>query len=458
METFFTRDKDFYKRFFGMFFMVALQNLIAYSVNMTDNIMLGNYGQNALSGATTVNQIFFLVQSFTTSIGTSMATLCSQYWGKNDPDSIKTIGGISLRFSAYSGLVIIAICEIFSYPLLRIFTSSEAIISEGQAYLSIVQWSFLLFILTNTFMSLLRSIGTVRISFWVSLISFVVNVSINYTLIFGHFGFPEMGIRGAGVGTLIARSLELVIVFIYTLKVEKKIHFSGRMLFLSDSALRRDFFKLFIPTVFSQMLWAISVPMQTAILGHISDDALAANSVATTVFQYLKVIVTAMASTSAVVIGNTIGEGNIERVRQDGRTISIMNLISGIILGLILLALRRPLLSMYSLSDTAMLLASHLIVILSVIMVGMAYHMPIMTGIFAGGGDVKFRMYTNLISTWLIVMPLSFAAAFWWKLPVEIVVICIQSDQIFKCIPCAWRLHHYKWIHNLTEGQGAVNE
>ncbi len=454
-DPFFTRDPQFYKTFFSMLLMVALQNLVAYSVNMADNIMLGSYDQDALSGAATVNQIFFLIQQFAIVIGNALTTLSSQYWGKKDTESIRRLSGTALRFGLFSGIGILLVCGFFSRPLLSIFTSSESIIAEGQAYLWIIQWSFVLFILTNTMTSLLRSVGTVRISFVVSVISLVVNVSINYTLIFGKFGFPEMGIRGAAVGTLIARALELCIIGFYVLRVDKKIRIGLRDLVTGDRGLRKDYFQIMWPLFTAQMLWAVSVPLQTAILGHISDDALAANSVATTFFQYLKVIVSAMSSTAAVVIGNAIGEGNLKQVKQEARTISIMDVGVGVILALILLALREPLLSMYNLTDTAMELASHMILILAVVMVGMSYEMPLGTGVMTGGGDVRFHMAVNLISVWLIVMPLSFAAAFWWKLPVEAVVVFIQSDQLFKGIPLGIRLHSYKWIHELTKKEEA---
>ncbi len=440
-----------------MMCVVALQNLVAYSVNMADNVMLGSFSQAALSGAATVNQVFFMIQCYANAGGSSLSILSSQYWGKGDSERIKVLTGIVVRFSLLSGAAILLFCSLFSRPLLKIFTNSEVIIAEGQAYLALIQWSFVFFILTTVLTSLLRSVGTVNISFYISFLSLLVNVSINYTLIFGHFGFPRLGIRGAAVGTLVARALELVIVFVYMLKAEKKLCFEMRDFFQSDAALRRSFFKVYWPTCASQMVWAVSVPLQTAILGHLSDDALAANSVATTFFQYLKVIVQAMSSTAAVLIGNAIGRGDIEEVKREARTISLMDVTTGVILALCILALKDPLLSLYELSPSAMTLTSHLIVIMGFVMAGMSYQMPISTGILTGGGDVRFRAQVNLISTWLIVMPLSFASAFWWKWSVEAVVICIQSDQIFKCLPCGIRLHSYKWIHNLTSDKAQGN-
>lgn len=433
-----------------MLIIVALQNIVAYSVNMADNIMLGSYSQNALSGAATVNQVFFMVQQFALAIGNSLVVLASQYWGENRTEPIRKLSGIALRLGIICSAVIIIICAFFPNWLLGIFTNAPEIIEEGKMYLTLIQWTFVLFILTNVLMAVLRSVGTVKISFYISVVSLIVNVAINYCLIFGRFGLPEMGIRGAAVGTFVARILEFAIVLIYILKIDKKLHLFQKELFLIDKELRRDYTKVCIPIMFSQVLWGVSVPMQTAILGHLSADAIAANSVATTFYQYLKVIVIAMSSTSAVMIGNAIGRGDMKRIKSDSRTLAVIDVLIGLVLGIALILMRRPLLSMYNLSDNATTMALHLIVIMGFIMVGMSYQMPVSFGIIQGGGDAKFTMKMNMISTWCIVMPLSLMAAFWWKLPVELVVIIIQSDQIFKGLPTFIRMRSYKWIKKLT--------
>ena len=204
------------------------------------------------------------------------------------------------------------------------------------------------------------------------------------------------------------------------------------------------------PILAGSLLWSVSIPMQTAILGHLSSDAIAANSVATTFYQYMKVIVVAISSVSAVLMGKIIGTGNLFRIRSDARTLSVIDLGIGIVLGAVLFFTRKPLLAYYALNPAATSLADHLIVIMSLVMVGMSYQMPVSGGILKGSGDSGFTLYMNLISTWLIVIPLSFAAAFWWKWPVAAVVLCLQSDQIFKCVPVYLRFCSYKWIHKLT--------
>lgn len=449
--SFFTKERGFYRTLFSMMIVVALQNLVAYSVNMADNIMLGGYDQNALSGAATVNQIFFMVQQVALAISNSLVVLASQYWGEKRVEPIRTITGIALKLGLICSIIIIAVCVFIPRPLLMLFTTDEQIIDEGLGYLSLIQWTFILFIMTNILMAALRSVETVKISFYTSVVSLLVNVGINYVLIFGHFGFPEMGVRGAAVGTLVARILEFIIVVFYLLKIDKKLHLFSGGLFKKNPGLRKDYTKVTVPVMLSQVLWGVSVPMQTAILGHLSADAIAANSVATTFYQYLKVIVIAMSSTSSVMIGNAIGRGNMDRIKSDARTLAVINVLIGLVLGIVLFLLRYPLLSMYKLSDTATGLAINLIAIMSIVMVGMSYQMPVSYGIIQGGGDAKFNMAMNMISTWVIVMPLSFMAAFWWKLPVELVVLCIQSDQIFKGLPTFIRFRSYKWIKKLTK-------
>ena len=431
-KSFFTHDRKFYNSLFSMLAVVALQNVLAYSVNMADNIMLGAYRQEALSGAAVVNQVFFIVQQAAIAIGDGLIVICSQYWGQKRTEPVRRVTGLVLRYTTAAGVGLIFVCTFLADPILRIFTPDSMILTQAHAYLRIIKFTFPLFMVTQVLLAALRSVETVKIAFVNSCVSLVLNIIINSTLIFGRFGFPELGVTGAAIGTITSRTVELLIVLVYLWKMDVKLKL------FREPGLRE----------ISQEL--VSIPMQTAILGHLSSDAIAANSVATTFYQYMKVIVVAISSVSAVLMGKIIGTGNLFRIRSDARTLSVIDLGIGIVLGAVLFFTRKPLLAYYALNPAAASLADHLIVIMSLVMVGMSYQMPVSGGILKGSGDSGFTMYMNLISTWLIVIPLSFAAAFWWKWPVAAVVLCLQSDQIFKCVPVYLRFCSYKWIHKLT--------
>ena len=448
--SFFSKDRMFYKRLFTILLTVSLQNVVAYSVNMADNLMLGSYSQVTLSGAATVNQIFFMVQQLSVGICDSLVIIGSQYWGRQNIRSLRKVGGCGLKLAAGGGLLIWALCLFFHSQLMAIFTTDASIASEGMAYMAIIKYTFILFLITQAILATLRCAETVRIAFIVSCVSLVVNVGINYCLIFGKFGLPEMGIRGAAIGTLIARIVELIIVLVYTLKVDLKVRLFSENPLKKDPGISHDFSVLATQILVQELFWAVSIPLQSAILGHLSSDAIAANSIATTFYQYLKVVVRAMASASAVMIGSAIGRGNMEEVKREGRTLSVIDLIIGAILGLILFLLHKPLLSMYSLTPEAYVMADQLLVLMAFLMVTMGYMMPVMNGILRGGGDAKFTLYVNMISTWAVVVSLSFMSAFWWKLPVVWVVFFSQSDQVFKAPIAFLRFRTYKWAKKLT--------
>lgn len=448
----FTRDKKFYKALVHLMVVVILQNLVAYSVNMADNLMLGIYSQPALSGAATVNQIQFLLQQMTLAIGDTLVIIGSQYWGKRQTKPIRSLTGVAIFLGLLLGLSVFFITSAYPRELLMLFTDKESYLTEGIAYLSLIRFTYPLFVLSTILMSALRSVETVSIALKVSVASLVVDVSINYTLIFGKFGFPEMGSRGAAVGTLAARILELLVISGYLLFFDRKLRLFGRELFHITKKTLKHFCKILWPSFVSNTLWSIATPIQTGILGRLSADAIAANSVSTTLFQYLKVVTIGEASASSVLIGTAIGEGNSRsKIKEYSRSLQAIYLMIGTILGISLFFLRTPLLQMYNLTPTAYRMADQILILLAFIMVGMAYQMPTGLGIIKGGGDVKYMMYLNLISTWGIVMPLSFLAAFVWKLPVVAVVAILNSDQFFKCIPTWLYVKKDRWIRTLTD-------
>ena len=453
-------SKGFYKMVLAICIPIVIQNGFTNLASLLDNIMIGQLGTLSMSGVSITNQ---LLQVFNVTIFGAMSgpgIFMAQFYGKKNKEGVENCFRIKLIIGIIIALLAIFLFYTFGQQLISLYLNdnpqdSLKTLNYGMNYLKIMLVGLIPFVITQVYSSSLRETGNTILPMIASVVAVIVNFCINYILIFGHFGFPEMGIKGAAVGTLTARMLELLIIVVYVWKIDTKVRlFDVNLIRIIFAPVNRKiwmaFLKVAFPIMCSGMIWAISVPMQTAILGHLSADAIAANSVSSTFFQYLKVIVIAISSASAVVIGKDIGEGDIERVKSDGRTLSVIDLLIGVVLASLLFVLRGPLLSMYKLTDTAAVLADHFIMIMSIVMVGMSYQMPVSVGVIQGGGDTKFSMYTNLISTWGIVMPLSFLAAFVWKLPVELVVAAVQSDQLFKGIPVFLRFRSYKWIHKLT--------
>ena len=203
-------------------------------------------------------------------------------------------------------------------------------------------------------------------------------------------------------------------------------------------------------------MFGISTALQTVILGHMNDDAIAANSAASTLYMVLKVAAVGASSAASVIIGKCIGSGEIEKIKEYTKTLQVIFLAIGVLTSITLFITRIPILALYtSLGESARAMANEFVLVLCVTCIGTSYEMPVICGIIRGGGDANFVLINDLISIWGIVLPLSFLAAFVFKLPPAAVIFCLNSDQIFKCGAAAVKANRYHWMKKLTRKSDA---
>ena len=447
------KNKAFYQNFFSIYFILVLQNVVTLSVNLADNVMLGSYSETSLAGVAAVNQIQFVYQQILGALGDGMVIFGSQYWGKMQIKPMKKIAAAAMMAALVTAVLLFAFVTCFPFQAMRIFTSDVPIIEEGVRYLSIIRFTFFFFAITQVLLAALRMVETVKIAFVLSVIALFTNCIINAILIFGRFGAPELGVRGAAIGTLAARIVECAILIGFVLLKERNLRLRLRDFLQFDLVLARDYFKVTLPMVVVQGLWGLNTALQTVILGHMTAAAIAANSAASTLFMMVKSIVYGASSTASIMIGKAIGEGNMERVMRYSDRLQKMFLSIGILGGITLFFLRIPVLSLYDLQPATKEMANTFLIILSVVFVGMSYQMPTNNGIIRGGGSAMYVVKMDLISIWMIVLPLSFFMAFVVEAPPAVVVCCLNADQIFKCVPAYLMSHYGNWIKKLTRDE-----
>lgn len=446
----FVRDKGFYKSYISMTLVIALQNLITYAVNLADNIMIGGYSQDALSGVAMVNQIQFLLQMLMLGTGSAISVLGAQYWGKKELQPIRKVTSIGTLLGIILSAVMMVLVYFFPNETLRLLTNEQAVIAEGSKYLVIICFSYVLFAISNNLLSALRAVETVGIGFVVNLIALGVNIVLNYGLIYGNLGMPELGVEGAAIATLIARIVEFVIVVTYVLLVDKKICWRLSNLLHIDSAMFRDYIRVGMPLILANGIWGVAMSVQAAILGRLGEDTIAANSIATTIFQVVSVVTYAGGNAASVLIGKTVGEGDIPKVKAYTVTLQILFLLTGVVTGLVLYSCTDFIIGLYEVTEVAAELARQFILVLSITVVGTSYQCSCLTGIVTGGGDTKFVLINDLIHQWLIVIPCAFLSAFVFGAPLWVTFLCLKSDQILKCFVAVVKVNRYKWIHTLT--------
>ena len=463
-----TRDRSFYQNFFRLFSMIVLQNVIVLSVNLADNIMIGAYSEISLSGVAAVNQLQFIFQQLTMGIGDALVVLGSQYWGQKRTEPIKRFFVGALLLGTALSLLFFAVSAITPAGVVYLFTDDPAIHAAGVEYLKVMKYSFLVFAVTNLLLAVLRSVETVRIGFWVSVSTLLVNGGLNYLLIEGRLGAPRLGVTGAAIATLAARVVELAVVLFYLLRLDKKLSWRLRDFFRMDKLLVQDYLRLVRPFLLTSLMFGGAVMLQTVILGHLEDtgaggSTIAANSIASTLYQMLKVAIVGASSAAAVLIGKAIGSGRMDVIKSYAKTLQLMFVGIGVCTSTLLFLLRVPIVGLYTaispdLSPETRQMALDFILVLCVTGFGTAYQMPVATGIIRGGGDAKFVLINDLISIWGIVIPVSLLAAFVLRWPPVAVIACLNADQVFKCGAACIKVNRYRWMKKLTRPAETTGE
>lgn len=443
------KSDHFYRRFFAMLFPLMFQNIITISVNLADNMMLGAYSEAALSGVAAVNQVQFVFQQILMALGDGVVMFASQYWGKRELAPIRRVASAGIVTAESVAVVLFCIVSLAPGWVMRLFTTDAAIQTQGMAYLSIIRFSYVFFAVTLLVLALLRSVEIVKIAFRLSVMTLFVNCGIDYILIYGRFGAPEMGVSGAAIGTLVARILECTVACIYVCR-QKVLPLHLVELVQPKWSLMKRYLQKTAPMVLLQGAWGFNVALQTMILGHMTPAAIAANSAASTLFLMSKSAAVGASGTASAIIGKTIGTGDLELVKTYARKMQRLFILIGLVAATFLFFVRIPVLRVYRLSAEAQELANAFLIILCVVCATMSYQMPTNSGILKGAGDVGFVVKMDFISIWCIVIPVSLFMAFVVQASPIIVVCCLNADQVFKCIPAYIHSHYGDWIKKLT--------
>lgn len=447
------KDKEFYIRLFVITLPIAMQSLITSSLNMLDTMMIGKIGELELASVGIANQYYFLFSLLTNAIPIGSGVLIAQLWGKKDTLNIKRTLSRSLFYNIILTLGFMILGLSLPGKIMSIFSNDPAVINIGIDYLKIVVISYLFTSITFTFASGLRSIGNTKLPMWGSFIGLIVNGVLNAILIFGLFGAPKMGIKGAALATLIARIVEFIIVVgaVY-LKVDVlKLRFKD-MLELSKS-LSETLNKVTLPIFLNESCWAFGNITYTAIYASIGTSAAASIQICSTVMNLFMIVAFGLANAAVVIIGNEIGANREDEAISASKKISSLSVKISIVLAIVLALLAKPIVSFFNVSAEVKMAAQYILYIYALVMVFKVYNAVMIVGILRGGGDTTYGSILQGLTLWLIGIPLAAFATFVLKLPVYFVVMFATVEEIIKLLLMMRRFKSFKWIKNMVNDE-----
>lgn len=443
-------DKRFWAKLLPLVFPIAFEQLMYSFVSASDALMLGLLDQASLSAVSLAAQVQFVFSLFMSGLSSGGSILAAQCWGRGQMEQVERVYAILLRTAVLVGGTFFAAAFCAPGMIMRFFTPDPQLIELGSQYLRIVSITYLSSSINQCNMCIMKNTGRAPRASLIGSTCVIINLGLNAVFIFGLFGLPALGVRGAALATLLAQLICLSWGVFETVRFDR-VRLRRRFLADLKMPLQKNFWKYTLPVMANSVVWGLGITMGSVILGHLGTDAVAANSIASIAKNLIACFCNGLAAGTAILVGNELGAGKLERARQYGSRLVVLAVVSGLISGAILIALTPVIRSVAVLSDQSMEYLKWMIVVCAGNIVGMSHNSTTICGLFAAGGDTKFGFICDAITLWCVVVPLGFFTAFVLEWPVVAVYAVICMDELVK-MPAVWRHYRkYLWVKDLTQ-------
>lgn len=449
-------DMGFWRIALKLAFPVAMQNLLTSSFILVDTIMVGQLGDLSLSAVGMAGQFGWFLNMITFGMCSGAAVFISQYWGAKDTAGIRRTYGIAVVSVCLISALFFVIGLLFPEGVVRIFNREPDVVEAGAAYLRIACWSYLATGVNMVFCIVLRSTENVKLPMYVSLVTTVLNAFMDYGLIFGAFGMPEMGIRGAALATVISAWAGPVLILAVSAIQRNMLISPIKELFGFNRRSIAQYYEKATPVIINETLWGLGTLLFSIIFANLGYQYYAAVTIFRTFDNIAFVFFIGLCNASSIMVGKNVGAGHIKRAVEDSRRFVLFVSLCSVLTGVLIIIFRFQLASVFNLSgsitqETLKLTASLLLVYgIELPMRNLPY--ILIVGTFRPGGDTKIGMKLDLLSLWLCSVPLTTLAAFVFKLPfIAVFAIMYIAEDYLKVILCVKYYFTYNWLRPVTD-------
>lgn len=452
MEQITIDKKKLYQSLAVVVLPIALQQLISSSLSLVDNLMIGSMGEAELAAVGLATQFYFIHWMMLFGFSSGCNTFLSQFFGTGDWKSFRKVVGFVITVAVCAGTVFFLAAMFIPETIMGIFTDDPQTIALGAVYVRTGAPCFLCIAVNVPFTAALRVSEQASIPLRNSSIAFFGNTFLNYVFIFGKFGCPAMGVKGAALATVFCRVIEVSLT-LFAVFVRKNVIAAPLKEFFGW---KREFVarvvRNCIPTTINESMWAAATAAYNAAYGHMSVTAFAAVQAGNTVLNLFSMAIFSLGDGMMILVGQDLGRRNFDRAFRVAREIVKVGLVVGSSAGLLLLVLSRPIAGLFNFTPEGIETLRNILIIYGFAMVLKLYNGIHVTGTLRSGGDTKFAMISELSTMWLIGVPLVYLGALYLKLPVHWVVLLSISEEVVKACILTWRFFSKKWVNNVIHG------
>ena len=453
----FYRDPEYFSNVLRIALPIIAQQAMFSLLNMLGVVFVGQKGDASVAAVGLAGQIAFLLNLVHFGIVSGAAMFTAQFWGKRDIPNLRRVLGLCLILAVAASLIFFALAQLFPSQILRIYSKDAEVIALGTSYIRTFSWTFLFFAITFSYAMVMRSTGNVIAPTMVGVGALAISTVLSYSLIFGEFGLPELGIQGAAVAAVIARFLECTILLTITYRTKSPVAATIQELLGFDRVFFSRVIRPMSPVILNELFWSLGITTYNIIYGRMGTQSYAAMNIVATIEQVAFVVFIGISNATSVLVGNRIGAGKEDEAYvYAGRSLGF-GIVGGLLLGLVLQLVKVPVLSLYKVSPEVIENAGYIINVVSLFLWVRVNNMTTVVGILRAGGDTRFSLFLDGIIIWIVGVPMAYLGAFVWDLPVYLVYLCAMSEEGTKWILGIRRYLSRKWINNLTvhvEGLG----
>lgn len=441
---------QFYKKFFILMLPMALKELISSLTNLIDTIMIGRLGDAPIAAIGIGNQVYFLFTVFLFGISCGAGVFSSQFWGKQDIPKMRKILGLNLLLAMGLALVFIFAAVTFPVQIFNAFKAAPEALNEGVTYLRIVCIGYFATAITTAFDSSVCCSEKAALPFIVRAIGLLVNVVLNWILIFGRLGAPAMGVKGAAVATVIARFSELAVMLsaVYGRKMIQAALF--KELFTIHKEIVVKFFKTSSAVILNEMAWALGTTAYSWVFARISPEAIVVITIVQNIERLMLVFFHGGGNAGGVFIGKAVGAGNYEEAYEYGKRLAVLSVITSVVLSLIFIAARPIILMPYQVSAEVYNQSMNLLAVVAVMMNIKALTFLLIVGVFRNGGNPGAAFLIDIGCVWLVGVPMVTLGGLVLHLPLLISYAMMCSEEIVKVIISVTYFKKKKWMRNVV--------
>ena len=445
------RAAELYKTMFTVAIPIVIQNLIGNSLTIVDTVMISSLGEASVAAVGIAGRLQFLFVLITFGFYSGAGIFMAQYFGSRNFERMRVTMALQLVLGIMSSAVFMTVALVFPRWYMSIFSKDPQVIELGIGYLKYLGWGFGMHAISYAYIVSLRSIRDSLYPMYVSAIALVANTVLNYGLIFGNFGLPQLGVEGAAIATTISRFIEAGFM-IYS------VYFGSRFVLRAkledfrkiEASFLSRYFKIALPVIFNEGLWGLGTVMLSVAYAKLGTQAVAVSQVASTINDLMMVLAFGIASSSSTILGNKLGEGAMDVAVFYSRRIMAMAIVLGFVTSGAILVFRPLIPTFFRLEPESIEDIKRILLVKAAFSPLITFNWTNVIGILRSGGDTFAGLMLEIIPLWFVAVPVSFAGALYFGWPIEIVILAGSMEEVIKMAFGVPRVLKNKWVNNIA--------